>query len=38
MSGRHTGKYLARELEALLRSFGIEKKVRPLLTMFCLDT
>lgn len=29
MSGRHTGVYLARELEALLKSFGIEKKVRP---------
>ena len=29
MSGRHTGKHLARELEALLKSFGIEKKVCP---------
>jgi hypothetical protein len=34
MSGRHTGKYLAQELEALLRSFGIDKKVRLLLTAF----
>jgi len=32
MSGRHTGEYLARELEALLKSFGIEKKV---LTITC---
>lgn len=27
MSGRHTGEHLARELEALVKSFGIEKKV-----------
>lgn len=27
MSGRHTGRYLARELEALLTSFGIQKKI-----------
>jgi hypothetical protein len=27
MSGRHTGQYLARELESLLKAFGIEKKV-----------
>ena len=27
MSGRHTGKYLAWEVEALVKSFGIEKKV-----------
>ncbi len=26
MTGRHTGKHLAQELEALLKSFGIEKK------------
>ena len=38
MSGRHTGKYLAHELEALLRSFGIEKKVHLLLAVFCLET
>jgi hypothetical protein len=34
MSGRHTGVYLAQELEALLKSFGIEKKVRPYLSCF----
>lgn len=27
MSGRHTGQHLARELEGLLKAFGIEKKV-----------
>jgi hypothetical protein len=27
MSGCHTGRHLARELEALLKSFGIEKKI-----------
>ena len=27
MSGRHTGEYLAREVEALVGSFGIQKKV-----------
>jgi hypothetical protein len=27
MSERHTGEYLAWELEALLKSFGIEKQV-----------
>ena len=35
MSGRHTGRYLAQELEALLKSFGIEKKVCLLLAAFC---
>jgi len=35
MSGRHTGRYLARELKALLKSFGIEKKVCLLLAAFC---
>jgi hypothetical protein len=38
MTGRHTGKYLARVLEELLKSFGIEKKVRLLFTAFCLKT
>ncbi len=27
MSGCHTGRYLAQELKALLRSFGIQKKI-----------
>jgi len=31
MTERHTGEYLARELKALLKSFGIEKKVRLLI-------
>ena len=35
MSGQHTGRYLAQELKALLKSFGIEKKVCLLLAAFC---
>ena len=33
MSGRHTGVHLARELKALVKSFGIENKVRLLLSI-----
>ncbi len=38
MSGRHTGEHLARELEALLKSFGIEKKVSIVVLSFLLHT
>ena len=38
MSGWHTGRYLAWELEALLKSFSIEKKVCLLLATFCWET
>ena len=33
MSGHHTGEHLASELEALLKTFGIEKKVCCVLNM-----
>ena len=38
MSGCHTGKYLTRTLEELLKSFGIEKKVCLLFLAFHSET
>jgi hypothetical protein len=39
MSGRHTGKHLAHVLEALLKTFGIEKKACFILSLlFRLET
>ena len=38
MSGHHTGEHPAQELEVLLKSFGIEKKVSIFVLTFLLHT
>ena len=38
MTGRHTGEHLTRELEVLVKTFGIEKKVQFFILIIYLAT